>query len=79
MVAAILATPSASFANPAVTIAAAFAGGPVALSIATAAMFVLAQVVGLLLALGITKVAFGERKQHPANVVELRGHANDQA
>lgn len=79
LVAAILAMPSTSFANPAVTVAAAFAGGPVALSITTAAMFVLAQAVGLLLALGITKVAFGERKQHLPNVVELRGHANDQA
>jgi arsenate reductase len=79
LVAAILATPSTSFANPAVTIAAAFAGGPVALSIATAAAFVVAQVVGLLVALGITKVAFEERKPCPANVVQFRGQPNDQA
>lgn len=79
LVAAILATPSTSFANPAVTIAAAFAGGPVSLSIATAAAFVVAQIVGLLVALGITKVAFEEHRTHPANVAQLRGRSNDQA
>jgi len=79
LTAAILATPSTSFANPAVTIAAAIASGPVSLSIATAAAFVVAQVVGLLVALGITKVAFEERRPHPANVIQLRGRSNDQA
>ncbi len=65
LVAAILATPSTSFANPAVTLAAAFAAGPVALSVASAATFAVAQVVGLLVALGITKVAFENTRDIP--------------
>lgn len=79
LVAAILSTPSTSFANPAVTIAAAFAGGPVALSIATSAAFVAAQVIGLLIALGISKAAFAQRDLHSDNVVQLRGQSNDKA
>jgi arsenate reductase len=66
LTAAILATPSASYANPAVTIAATVAAGPVGLSGPTAVVYVAAQIVGLLIALGITKVAFGSDQILPA-------------
>ncbi len=58
LTAAILATPSTSYANPAVTIAAAVAAGPVALSTKTAAAFVVAQLVGMLVAMIATRIAF---------------------
>ncbi|WP_368517303.1 aquaporin [Rhizobium sp.] len=59
LTAAILATPSASYANPAVTFAAIYATGAVALRPHTAACFIAAQLVGMLLALAINKIAFG--------------------
>lgn len=58
LVAAIIATPSASFANPAVTLAAIFADGAVSLNAGTAVTYVVAQIFGLLAALVITKIAF---------------------
>lgn len=58
LTAGILATPSTSYANPAVTIAAVFAAGPVALSPLTAAGYVVAQLFGMLLAMGINRIAF---------------------
>ena len=62
LTAGILATPSASYANPAVTIAAAFAAGPVALAPLTAAGYVVAQIVGMLVAMVINRVAFDRAK-----------------
>ncbi|MBY3321180.1 aquaporin [Rhizobium laguerreae] len=59
LTAAILATPSTSYANPAVTIAATFAEGPVSLSLPTAATFAVAQLLGLVAALLVTRIAFG--------------------
>lgn len=60
LAAAILATPSTSYANPAVTIAAVFAAGPVELSGSTAGAFIVAQFAGLLLGLAVIKLAFGD-------------------
>lgn len=58
LVAAIIATPSTSYANPAVTLAAIFAAGLVGLSPLTSLAFVLAQIAGMFVAMGINKVAF---------------------
>jgi glycerol uptake facilitator-like aquaporin len=58
LVAAILSTPSTSFANPAVTVAAILAPGLVGLPATTAAAFVLAQLMGLFLAVVVNKLAF---------------------
>ncbi|SPL62441.1 aquaporin [Ochrobactrum soli] len=66
LVAAILATPSASYANPAVTIASVFAAGPVELSGWTAGIFIIAQSAGLLIGLAIIKVSFGSEFVLPA-------------
>jgi len=60
LTAAILATPSTSYANPAVTLAAAFADGPVSLNWASALSYSAAQVCGLLIAILITTAAFGK-------------------
>ncbi|MDI7860335.1 aquaporin [Rhizobiaceae bacterium n13] len=73
LTAAILATPSTSYANPAVTIAAVFAGGPVALTVVSAVTFVAAQIVGLLAAIVITKVAFEQDKRNAVKVVATGG------
>lgn len=80
LVAAIMATPSASYANPAVTLAAVFGSGLVALSPQNAAIFVLAQLVGMLMAVGINIVAFATRSTNdkgagvmvPVPIVEAR-------
>ncbi|KQQ38850.1 MIP family protein [Rhizobium sp. Leaf306] len=58
LVAAIIATPSTSYANPAVTLAAIYAPGLVGLSPLTSAAFVLAQMAGMFVAVGINKLAF---------------------
>ena len=58
LVAAIIATPSTSYANPAVTLAALFAPGLVGLSPLTSGAFILAQVAGMFVAMGINKLAF---------------------
>jgi len=63
LTAAILATPSASYANPAVTIAATLAAGPVSVSLAKAAAFGVAQLLGLVAALVVTRIAFEDTKQ----------------
>ena len=60
LVAAILATPSTSYANPAVTLAVIFAPGLVGLSPLTSAAFILAQVTGMFVAMGIASLAFAE-------------------
>jgi len=58
LTAGILATPSTSYANPAVTIAAMFVSGPVALSPLTAAAYVAAQLIGMAVAILINRAAF---------------------
>lgn len=60
LVAAIIATPSTSYANPAVTLAAIFAPGLVGLSPLTAMAFVLVQIAGMFVAIGINKVAYAD-------------------
>jgi len=58
LLAAIIATPSASYANPAVALAAICAKGPLALSSATGFQYVAAQVVGMILAITVNRLAF---------------------
>jgi glycerol uptake facilitator-like aquaporin len=62
LVAAIIAMPSTSYANPAMTFAALFADGPIALSLPTVAFYLLAQLAGALLALLIVTVAYPLRR-----------------
>lgn len=78
LIAAILATPSASYANPAVTIAATLAGGPVAVSLAKAAAFGVAQLLGLAAALVVTGFAFQDTKQSPQPRDGAEERASDQ-
>jgi glycerol uptake facilitator-like aquaporin len=73
LAAAILATPSLSYANPAVALAAFFATGPVALPGWLALTYAIAEVLGALLALPLVGLAF------PANAAlarEASGVAN---
>ncbi|QWW72285.1 aquaporin [Rhizobium sp. WYJ-E13] len=71
LLAAIIATPSASYANPAVALAAIFAKGPVALSSATGFQYVAAQIVGMILAIAVNRLAFaGLRDRQEANAEE---------
>ncbi|MBU0583513.1 MAG: aquaporin [Alphaproteobacteria bacterium] len=58
LAAAIIAMPSMSYANPAVTIAALFASGPAALQGSTAAWFVLAELAGALFALLLVNLVY---------------------
>lgn len=58
LTAAILATPTTSYANPAVTIAAVFGTGPTAVSPVTAAYFLLAQLIGAGLASLAVAIAY---------------------
>jgi glycerol uptake facilitator-like aquaporin len=60
LTAAIMATPSTSYANPAVTIAAAIAAGPSTLSAGTAAGYVVAQIIGMAMAIVFAKFVFAE-------------------
>lgn len=61
LAAAILAMPSASCANPAVTLGALFAAGPIALPLSTALVYVPAQVVGALVAFIVVAIAYPQR------------------
>ncbi|WP_377805931.1 aquaporin [Azospirillum sp. A29] len=61
LTAAILATPSGSYANPAVTLGALFTGGPVALSGGSALLYVLAQSAGALAAFLVISIAYPKR------------------
>jgi glycerol uptake facilitator-like aquaporin len=58
LVAAIIATPSTAYANPAIAIAAIFATGPVALPVATAIVYAIAEIVGALIAFGVIAIAY---------------------
>ena len=62
LTAATIATPSASYANPAITLAALIAAGPLGLSPRSSAVYVLAQVVGALLALAVIMTAYPRRR-----------------
>jgi glycerol uptake facilitator-like aquaporin len=61
LAAAIMATPSGSYANPAIALAAIFATGPASLSAGTAFLYVLVQVVGALLALATVNFCYPAR------------------
>ncbi|SDI95532.1 aquaporin [Pseudomonas abietaniphila] len=58
LLAAIVATPSASYANPAITLAAVLASGPVGLTLPSATWYVVAEIAGALLALVIISFAY---------------------
>ena len=58
LTAAILATPSASYANPAVTLGAAFAAGPIALDRPTTLLFIAVEILGALIAFAIIRFIF---------------------
>jgi glycerol uptake facilitator-like aquaporin len=58
LAAAIIATPSTSYANPAIVVSALFAAGPVALSATTALLYVPAEVSGALIAFVIVGFAY---------------------
>jgi glycerol uptake facilitator-like aquaporin len=58
LLAGIVSTPSASYANPAITIAAIFSDGPIQLSSTTAACYVPAELMGGLLAFGLIKLCY---------------------
>ncbi len=58
LAAAILATPSASYANPAITFAAFLAEGPISLSALAVSLYVPAEILGALVALAIVAVAY---------------------
>ena len=70
LAAAILAMPSASYANPAVTLGALFAAGPIGLSLSTALVYVPAQVAGALVALLVIAVAYPQHhlRSQPATI-----------
>jgi glycerol uptake facilitator-like aquaporin len=61
LAAAIMATPSGSYANPAIALAAIFAMGPASLPAGTAFLYVLVQVVGALLALATVNLCYPAR------------------
>jgi len=61
LVAAIIATPSGSLANPAIVIAEWVARGPMALTGLTTVVYVLAECAGALIALGLIAIAYPER------------------
>jgi glycerol uptake facilitator-like aquaporin len=65
LVAAIIATPSASLANPAMVIAGLLASGPMALTGVAAIFYVLAECAGALIALGIISIAYPDRARAP--------------
>jgi glycerol uptake facilitator-like aquaporin len=78
LTAAILATPSASYANPAVTFAATLAGGPVALGVVKAAAFGVVQLLGLVAALVVTQIAFeGTQQSDRPHAGEAAERASD--
>jgi glycerol uptake facilitator-like aquaporin len=58
LAAAIIATPSTSYANPAIVVSAVFAAGPVALPATSALLYVPAEVAGALLALIVIAIAY---------------------
>jgi glycerol uptake facilitator-like aquaporin len=61
LAAATVATPSGSYANPAIALAAIFAMGPASLPAGTAFLYVLVQVVGALLALATVNLCYPAR------------------
>lgn len=64
---AILAFPSTSYANPAITLGALFAAGPIALDRSTTLLFIGMEVVGALIAFAVIRFAFQIRSSNPTN------------
>jgi glycerol uptake facilitator-like aquaporin len=63
LAAAIIATPSLSYANPAITIAAVVSNGPVRVSMTVACLYVIAQILGALIALWSISVLYPRTRQ----------------
>jgi hypothetical protein len=61
LIAAIVATPTASYANPAVVVGALASAGPVALARGATPAFVLAELLGALVALWLVLLVFPQR------------------
>ncbi len=76
LTAAILATPTLSYANPAVAIAALFASGPVSLSGSEAIWYVLAELSGAVLALPLISLAYPSTgaTRRGRDLHEMTGH-----
>ena len=66
LIAAIIALPTTSFANPAVVLGAVFSGGPIALGASALAPFILAEAVGMLAAGVCIRVLFSQGDERPA-------------
>lgn len=66
LMAAIIATPSTSYANPAITLAAVIASGPIALSGARALLYVAAEAAGALFAFAIVAMAYPRSRKETA-------------
>ena len=80
LVAAILVTPSTSYANPAVALGASFAVGPMALPPTTAAVYAMAEIAGALVALLVVTIVYpshrgATRPAEPAVATVSRGSA----
>lgn len=69
LTAAIIATPSASYANPAIVVGALVAAGPIALPAPMALVYLAAEVAGALLAFLVIALAY---PAHPAELDQLR-------
>ncbi len=64
LTAAIIATPSASYANPAIALGALFADGPMALPATTVRLYLLAHLAGALLALPVIAIAYPRHREN---------------
>jgi glycerol uptake facilitator-like aquaporin len=62
LAAAIIATPSTSYTNPAIVVSALFAAGPIALSATTALLYVPAEVAGALIAFVIIGFSYPRQR-----------------
>jgi glycerol uptake facilitator-like aquaporin len=69
LVAAIIATPSASYANPAIALGALFAAGPIALPLETVLLYIPAELVGALLAYFVIRTIYRPRVPVAAELV----------
>ncbi len=67
---AIVATPSGSYANPAIALGAIVASGPIALSVNTAFLYVPAEIAGALLALLVVAVTYPLRSRRSRRTVD---------
>jgi glycerol uptake facilitator-like aquaporin len=77
LTAAIIASPSASYANPAVTVGALFSAGPIALSSANVLAYVSAEIVGAILAFLIIMITYPRHVGFNRPVAEVKALPKD--